>query len=405
MLVDLVSGEARDLAPGLDLWPHGPIWAPDGSSVYINADRRGNVAVFRIDIDGDGKPGEPTLLAADGENTCLTPTAESLFVLRSSYEHPAAPFRYDLTTREQQGERIATFPELDEFEAPGILERLCTKASDGQEVWSWLVRPPRRLAGEAGAARRLRPRRPARLVERLALALEPAPARRARLRRAHARPGDLDGLRPGFIERGWGRWGEEPYTDIDGGRSTARSSAGATSTASAPRLMGGSFGGYMANWVAGHTDRFKAIVTHASLWELRGFHGTTDFGPAWEQEFGDPYRDPSRYEAAIPATRLVDASGRRCSSSTASSTTACRSREALRLWTDLRRHGVEGRVPLLPRREPLGPEAPERPDLVRRPCSRSSTSTCWGRPGSGPRSSDRPPRGPRGRDLREGPGG
>ena len=27
--------------------------------------------------------------------------------------------------------------------------------------------------------------------------------------------------------------------------------------------MGGSFGGYMANWVAGHTDRFEAIVTHA----------------------------------------------------------------------------------------------------------------------------------------------
>ena len=35
--------------------------------------------------------------------------------------------------------------------------------------------------------------------------------------------------------------------------------------------MGGSFGGYMANWVAGQTDRFKAIVTHASLWALDQF--------------------------------------------------------------------------------------------------------------------------------------
>ncbi len=32
--------------------------------------------------------------------------------------------------------------------------------------------------------------------------------------------------------------------------------------------MGGSFGGHMANWVAGHTDRFRANVTHASLWAL-----------------------------------------------------------------------------------------------------------------------------------------
>ena len=65
--------------------------------------------------------------------------------------------------------------------------------------------------------------------------------------------------------------------------------------------MGGSYGGYMANWVAGHTDRFKAIVTHASLWELLGFHGTTDHGPAWEHEMGDPYDDPSRYLRNSPA--------------------------------------------------------------------------------------------------------
>jgi dipeptidyl aminopeptidase/acylaminoacyl peptidase len=40
--------------------------------------------------------------------------------------------------------------------------------------------------------------------------------------------------------------------------------------------MGGSFGGYMANWVAGHTNRFAAIVTHASQWALDQFVSTTD---------------------------------------------------------------------------------------------------------------------------------
>ncbi len=46
--------------------------------------------------------------------------------------------------------------------------------------------------------------------------------------------------------------------------------------ASRTAAMGGSFGGYMANWVAGQTDRFKAIVTHASLWALDQFGPTTD---------------------------------------------------------------------------------------------------------------------------------
>ncbi len=49
-------------------------------------------------------------------------------------------------------------------------------------------------------------------------------------------------------------------------------------------LMGGSFGGYMANWVAGHTDRFRAVVTHASLWALDQFGPTTDAAWYWLRE-------------------------------------------------------------------------------------------------------------------------
>lgn len=48
--------------------------------------------------------------------------------------------------------------------------------------------------------------------------------------------------------------------DIDGDRTAA---------------MGGSFGGYMANWIAGHTDRFDAIVAHASVWRL---HDSAEIG-------------------------------------------------------------------------------------------------------------------------------
>ncbi len=48
--------------------------------------------------------------------------------------------------------------------------------------------------------------------------------------------------------------------------------------------LGGSFGGYMANWIAGHTDRFAAIVTHASLWALDQFGPTTDAAYYWKRE-------------------------------------------------------------------------------------------------------------------------
>ncbi|MDO5496218.1 MAG: prolyl oligopeptidase family serine peptidase, partial [bacterium] len=85
-----------------------------------------------------------------------------------------------------------------------------------------------------------------------------------------------------FIQRGWGAWGKAPYTDLMAITDTAveRPEIDGARTAA----MGGSFGGYMANWVAGHTDRFKAIVTHASLWALDQFGPTTDAAFYWERE-------------------------------------------------------------------------------------------------------------------------
>jgi dipeptidyl aminopeptidase/acylaminoacyl peptidase len=148
-----------------------------------------------------------------------------------------------------------------------------------------------------------------------------------------------------MVQRGWGLWGEAPYTDILSATDEVlkRPEIDASRTA----LLGASFGGYMANWVAGHTARFKGIVTHASLWDLRGFHGTTDTSTDWEHEMGDPYVAPERYYAHSPAesireirTPMLVTHGERDFRVPIS--------EALRLWTDLRRHGIESRFLYFP---------------------------------------------------------
>jgi dipeptidyl aminopeptidase/acylaminoacyl peptidase len=72
--------------------------------------------------------------------------------------------------------------------------------------------------------------------------------------------------------------------------------------------MGGSFGGYMANWIAGHTDRFAAIVTHASLWSLDQFVPTTDDAAFWMGELTREMADehsPHLYADAITTPMLV----------------------------------------------------------------------------------------------------
>jgi dipeptidyl aminopeptidase/acylaminoacyl peptidase len=64
---------------------------------------------------------------------------------------------------------------------------------------------------------------------------------------------------------------------------------------------GGSFGGYMANWIGASTDRFGCLISHAGLYDLTSFHGVTDY-PAWFSiEMGThPWQDTATFERYSP---------------------------------------------------------------------------------------------------------
>ena len=67
--------------------------------------------------------------------------------------------------------------------------------------------------------------------------------------------------------------------------------------------LGGSFGGYMVNWIEGNwPDRFKCLVSHAGDLDLRTAYYTTDelWFPEWEQG-GTPWDNPEGYSRHNPA--------------------------------------------------------------------------------------------------------
>jgi dipeptidyl aminopeptidase/acylaminoacyl peptidase len=71
-------------------------------------------------------------------------------------------------------------------------------------------------------------------------------------------------------------------------------------------VAGGSYGGYMTNWIVGHTDRFKAAVTMRSLSNLVSFYGTSDIG-TWfgERGFvGTPWDSIERYWRMSPLAHV-----------------------------------------------------------------------------------------------------
>jgi dipeptidyl aminopeptidase/acylaminoacyl peptidase len=66
---------------------------------------------------------------------------------------------------------------------------------------------------------------------------------------------------------------------------------------------GGSYGGFMVNWICGHTDRFKALVSHAGVFDLISMYGTTEelWFPEWEYG-GFPWDKPEHYRDRSPST-------------------------------------------------------------------------------------------------------
>jgi dipeptidyl aminopeptidase/acylaminoacyl peptidase len=302
VIAALDDGEpgGRDLLAGLDRRPAEVAWAPDSGSVYFTADDQGRRPVFRADL----ATGEIARLTADHgayDNLCPAPDGRFLYALRSAVDEPPTPVRLDVTgpgTTGPGGEPLRLASPGSPLELPGRLEEIEVTADDGARVRAWLVLPD-------GTA----PARPAPLL----LWVHGGPVMSwnswswrwnpwLMAARGYAvllpDPALSTGYGQEFIARGHGQWGGRPYTDLMAitDAAVARPDIDRARTA----MMGGSYGGYMANWIAGHTSRFGAIVSHAGLWDLDQMFGTTDVPSYWRRIFGDPVTQPERYLANSP---------------------------------------------------------------------------------------------------------
>ncbi|ALL76595.1 peptidase S9 [Pseudonocardia sp. EC080610-09] len=283
VLVPLAGGAPRPVAPGWDRWPSAVRWVPDASALVVTADEDGRGPLFRIDL-GAG-PSDDVVTRLTGDHGCYTdpvpsPDGRWVYALRTAYDAPPAPVRVDARTPGATPLPLAG--PADAPELPGTLTEVETVTGDGTRVRGWLVLP-------TGAG----PDAPAPLL----LWIHGGPLNSwnawswrwnpwLMAARGYAvllpDPALSTGYGQDFVQRGWGHWGGPPFDDLMAvtDAAVARPDVDATRTAA----MGGSFGGYMANWTAGHTDRFAAIVTHASLWALDQFGPTTDHAEYWLTE-------------------------------------------------------------------------------------------------------------------------
>jgi dipeptidyl aminopeptidase/acylaminoacyl peptidase len=110
-----------------------------------------------------------------------------------------------------------------------------------------------------------------------------------------------------------GDWGGKPYVDLMKGLDYVEKTYPFIDK-NREAALGASYGGYMANWLLGHTNRFKCIVSHDGMFNAESAYGTTEelWFPNWE--FGGPpwkkrdvYRkwSPHEYAANFKTPTLV----------------------------------------------------------------------------------------------------
>ncbi len=95
-------------------------------------------------------------------------------------------------------------------------------------------------------------------------------------------------------------WGGKPYVDLMKGLNYVEKTYPFIDK-NREAALGASYGGYMANWMLGHTNRFKCIVSHDGTFNTESAYGTTEelWFPEWEFK-GPPWKNRELYRKFSP---------------------------------------------------------------------------------------------------------
>ena len=344
-LIDAATGGRRELATDWDRWPGLESWSDDGRSLLITADDDGHTPVYSIDAGngkvtrlvahGAGGAQGNVVTLADGRVACIRSRlldAPECYVL----EHKA-----DATPRALA--RVSGFSPA-EF---ATLEFHRTPSTDGVPI-QWFFLRPKGAQGKLPTLLWIHGGPIGMDQDGWHWRWNPLLAVAAGYAVALPNPRGSTGFGQDFIQGIWGNvWGKQCYEDLMAVTDALERRADVD--AKRTMAMGGSFGGYMTNWIGTQTQRFKCLITHASVFTMAQFTGTTDHPAWWYLEMGgeDPYADPARFDRYAPVRHIKN-----WKTPTliihGELDYRCPINEGLNLFEALQYHGVESELVIFP---------------------------------------------------------
>jgi dipeptidyl aminopeptidase/acylaminoacyl peptidase len=347
VLYDRSARTVNDLLPEYDNWVDEFAWGPASSNaIYFTCGTSGESPIF--EVDGIGLQGVTLRnkvipqLTEEGEYSGLLPTANGqiLIATRMTIDVPGEAIAFDTTmightlrsfgmppgTSEvvsQNTKHSATThlndALLSQLDLPKM-ESFWFPAKDGTKIQGFLIRPPNLDASRKYPLKFLIHGGP-----QGAWGNAWSYRWNAELFAANGyvvvmiNPRGSTGYGQAFVDGVNGDWGGKPYTDLMTGLDYAEQHYPFIDK-SRECALGASYGGYMANWILGHTNRFKCIVSHDGMFNAESAFGSTeeDWFNIWEfkghpwdyygkPDSGNPFRkwSPSLYSKNFKTPTLV----------------------------------------------------------------------------------------------------
>jgi dipeptidyl aminopeptidase/acylaminoacyl peptidase len=279
-------------------------WSPDSRAVWFTAEVHGRHWLYRADVAA-GRV-EAVLKTHNPSSIAVDPKSGGVHFHHQLAHFPKEIFTLETKTGKAEQRTFINKALLAAVELPPV-EELSWKSTDGTTAWGFLMKPPA-----------FDPSKKYPLIVLVHGGPQGTFGDDFHYRwnaEMFAAPGTVVFM-PNFRgSTSYGEaykdaitlhWGDRPYEDIMSGVDFVAAKfpfVDGTRVA----MAGASYGGYMANWLAVQTPRFKAIVSHAGLWDMKSKYGCTDelWFPEWEFG-GDPYHHPELYEKFNPAAYALN---------------------------------------------------------------------------------------------------
>ena len=300
MLYDRQSGKRENLTEGFDRSAEELASSADSKTIFFTAENETQKPVYAMAARAGA---EPKKIIADTFNTAISFSADgkTLAFERTSLTMPAEVFASasDGSNVRQLSHQNDSILAALEMNPP---ETFWFEGAEGTKVQAMLIRPPKFDATKKYP---------------LLVVLHGGPqtmSSNAWSYRWNPQVFSAAGYVTLMINRrgstGYGQkftdeitndWGGKAYVDMMNGVDyTLKKYSFVDGTRMA--AAGGSYGGYMADWIATHNGRFKAIISHASVYDKVSMYATEEL---WFEEHdmqGTPWTNPESYRKWAPVT-------------------------------------------------------------------------------------------------------